>query len=295
MNAVTTNFALTTNFTNVMICQFALRLICGMSLMWALMPRRQVTSGFFRIQNLVVLGLGVLAALTAEMGTGQIADVPMPKLGVSDTQRLSILISVAGFAGSVWWTLERRKVGELFGFAVLAMSLAALTLPQLGHGRISLWAFLWPCSQLLNSAVLGGAFVGMLLGHWYLTAPTMSIEPLKRVNLMLGIAGAARLLLSAFGLYLCFRLTPIRIGHESDVVLGVFRWVEEFHSITWIWLALRWLAGILGPLGVSLMVWRILKYRNTQAATGVLFVGVILSFIGDTTAALLLRQIPVPF
>ena len=47
-----------------MIAQFALRLICGMSLMWAIMPRRQVTSGFFRIQMLVVMGLGVLATLT---------------------------------------------------------------------------------------------------------------------------------------------------------------------------------------------------------------------------------------
>ena len=29
------------------------------------------------------------------------------------------------------------------------------------------------------------------------------------------------------------------------------------------------------------MVWRILRYRNTQAATGVLFVGVIVTFIGE--------------
>ena len=39
---------------------------------------------------------------------------------------------------------------------------------------------------------------------------------------------------------------------------------------------------------------RILKYRNTQAATGVLFVGVILSFIGDMTAALLLQETTLP-
>ena len=38
--------------------------------------------------------------------------------------------------------------------------------------------------------------VGMLLGHWYLTTPTMSIEPLKRVNLFLGIAGLSRLIAS---------------------------------------------------------------------------------------------------
>ena len=50
-----------------MIAQFALRLICGMSLMWALMPRQHVTSGFFRIQMLVAMGLSVLATLTTDM------------------------------------------------------------------------------------------------------------------------------------------------------------------------------------------------------------------------------------
>ena len=38
-----------------MIAQFALRLVCGISLMWLLMPRRQITSGFFRIQMLLAL------------------------------------------------------------------------------------------------------------------------------------------------------------------------------------------------------------------------------------------------
>ncbi len=40
-----------------MIPQFAPSLVWGLSLTWCLMPRRQVTSGFFRIQNLLTLGL----------------------------------------------------------------------------------------------------------------------------------------------------------------------------------------------------------------------------------------------
>jgi hypothetical protein len=46
---------------------------------------------------------------------------------------------------------------------------------------------------------------------------------------------------------------------------------------------------------VCVMVQRILRYRNTQAATGVLFVGVILTFIGELTADLLQRVLSVPF
>lgn len=119
----------------------------------------------------------------------------------------------------------------------------------------------------------------MLLGHWYLTTPTMSIEPLKRLNLFLGIAGLLRLILSATTVFMLS-------GGAFDSAETRLRWV----AVPQAWLGLRWLAGIIGPLVVCLMVWRILKYRNTQSATGVLFVGVILAFIGDMTAALLLNE-----
>jgi hypothetical protein len=114
----------------------------------------------------------------------------------------------------------------------------------------------------------------MLLGHWYLTAPTMSISPLGRLNAYFGAAAVLRLMFSAAAL--------------------VTAWDRIAGPTQGTWLALRWTAGILGPLVVTAMVWRILKYRNTQAATGVLFVGVILVFIGDLTAELLRRELGAP-
>lgn len=271
-----------------MIAQFALRLICGMSLMWALMPRRQVTSGFFRIQMLVVMGLGVLAALTAERGRHEITT---PVLSMTLAFALSVVIALAGFLGSVLWTLERRTDGERVGFLLLTMSsgmILAMNLAHESHQDVKwYWTWLAPLSDYSGAAILGGAVVGMLLGHWYLTAPTMSIEPLKRINLFLGISGATRLVLSTVAIVCLFseRLQAAKEGSR----------LSEFVSLPPVaWLGLRWFAGVIGPLIVSLMVWRILKYRNTQAATGVLFVGVILAFIGDMTAALLLRETGLP-
>lgn len=301
-----------------MIAQFALRLICGMSLMWAVMPRRQVTSGFFRIQMLVVMGLGVLGSLATVMQVQSDQDLARKILHapVSHWSASPIaagapvaLIAFAGFLGSVLWTLERRTGGERIGFVVLLMSAAWLAATNL---QISTTTFFqtqsdaamqttimarilsssgWQpwhdwftvVSHFVGAAVLGGTMVGMLLGHWYLTTPTMSIEPLKRINLFLGIAGMARLLVSSAIL--------------TMLLAGVFDFADansRLGSIPKMWLGLRWLAGVFGPLVVSLMVWRILKYRNTQAATGVLFVGVILAFIGDMTAALLLQTTKLP-
>ena len=52
--------------------------------------------------------------------------------------------------------------------------------------------------------------------------------------------------------------------------------------------------GIIGPIVVAVAVARILRYRNTQSATGVLFVGVILAFIGEMAGALLRNELQLP-
>ena len=49
------------------------------------------------------------------------------------------------------------------------------------------------------------------------------------------------------------------------------------------------------PLALSLVLLRILRYRNTQSATGVLFAGLIVVFMGEMTAALLERDLLVPY
>ena len=49
-----------------MIESFVLKLVTGIALMWLLMPRKEVTDGFFRIQMLVALGLCVLLVLVIQ-------------------------------------------------------------------------------------------------------------------------------------------------------------------------------------------------------------------------------------
>ena len=113
----------------------------------------------------------------------------------------------------------------------------------------------------------------MLLGPWYLTATGMKLEPLQQLNVFLFAAVVLRTVLAG----------------------AVFYWAPSVEATTqWVWLALRW-AGLIGPLILVLMVFRILKYRNTQSATGVLYAIDILIFLGEATAALLSRDLHVPF
>jgi hypothetical protein len=242
------------------VAHFAIRLICGIGLALCAMPRKDVVPAFFRIMLLVVLGLGVLFTLTAPGGA---------------FWRGVVLSSIA-FVGSIGWLLERRQagavaIGLVFVLAIVEVVFFGSGWSAAGTGRHWLAAV----SALASSATLGSALTGMLLGHRYLTAPGMPLAPLIWLNGGLGLATLFRFLVSTGAL------------------------ISDFGTLTqsfdWILLALRWLAGIFGPMVVCVMVHRILRYRNTQAATGVLFVAVILTFIGELTGDLLHRTLGVPF
>ena len=251
-----------------MLAQFAVRMICGMSLMLSAMPQSAVSSGFFRVQMLIVMGLGVLATLAAQSAAVSTAATPGAWIGQVHFV-LCIVMAGLGFIASVFWMLERRKVAAALQSVIAVTSLVALGLGiQLISGT---WRMPWGAvflSDVSSALTLGAAMSGMLLGHSYLTSPTMAISPLLKLNQLLGWAGLLRGLISA--------------------VVAILAWQHLRDDSTLIWLTLRWIAGIGGPIMVWQMVQRILAFKNTQAATGVLFVGVILTLLGELTGTLLL-------
>lgn len=267
-----------------MLTQFAIRLICGMSLVWCVMPRSEVTSGFFRIQMLVTLGLAVLAAMA--IGPAPVAEGVELILTADVVWWISVVLAMMSFLGSVMWTLERRLAGTRFAFTIAVVSTVTVILSSMpGDGFLTLEGNLTWITELATAAVSGTTVGGMLLGHWYLTTPTMSTTPLNRVNWFLCGAASNRM---AFGLIALFFFWPF--GENRATAVGATSW----NSTYTIWLMLEWTGGILGPLAVSIMVVRILRYKNTQSATGVLFVGVILAFIGEMTGALLRQELQLP-
>jgi hypothetical protein len=55
----------------------------------------------------------------------------------------------------------------------------------------------------------------------------------------------------------------------------------------WLWLGLRWMAGLVGPAILGWMAWNCARVRSTQSATGILYVVVIFVFIGELTDQLI--------
>lgn len=259
-----------------MIALFVLKLSAGITLMWLLMPRQEVTDGFFRIQMRLVLGTAVLATLLlSRTPSWHSAEDPQTALKIAGwLKNLQIAAAVVAYPGSVFWALGRRLPGNICIWLLSLICLASVALhsfyvPNQGHSLLQL------TSDLATSAVLGATLTGMLLGHWYLTTPSMSIRPLWWFTRMLLIAGGLRLLASGMALY--------QFGFSSS------------DMVYWVWLVMRLTGGVVVPVVVSLIVWRVLKYRNTQSATGILFSGLILVFMGEMTGTLLEHATHTPF
>ena len=101
-----------------------------------------------------------------------------------------------------------------------------------------------------GSLLLGSTFAAMLLGHWYLNSPTMKLDPLRWLLILMAMSIVARACVSGLGFGVHFGQSGIENG------------------FTWAAITMRWLAGILGLGGMTWMTWQTLKIPNTQSATG---------------------------
>ena len=236
--------------------QFVLRLALGMSAAMAITPPRWVASGYYRNQLYVLLGLNVLAAILS--------------WSLEELFWIPLTGAVLCYAGAVCWLYEMPKPGIAALALVSLLALAALWWPLVGEGAApqaaSALAWLDPLS---SGAVLGVTMAAMLLGHWYLNSPTMQLTPLRRLVALMAVVLLIRMLLCGVSL-------GLQVAESGS--LPVDRWS---------FLALRWGDGLLGPLGLTWMTWQTLKIPNTQSATGILYVAVIGTFVGELTSQLL--------
>jgi hypothetical protein len=238
-----------------LLIQFAYRLSFGMALAMALTSPRYVTGGYYRNHLYVLLGLGVLATLIALWNPGSYALWP------------PIAVALLSYAGSVFWLYEKAGPGIL---ALLLVSFVALFGAWQAHpgatgeGALGdVYAWFDPATAGL---LLGSTMAAMLLGHWYLNSPGMQLLPLRRLVILMTVAIALRAALCASSVVLT------EAGFSTDRLL---------------FFGLRWVSGLLGTLGLAWMTWQTLKIPNTQSATGILYVAVSSTILGELTSLLL--------
>jgi hypothetical protein len=268
-----------------LLADFAARLAFGMGALLVVTSWRAVPVGFFRTHCQVILGLLVLATLAI---AGR--DAPTTALAAP------IAAAVAAYLASVFWGLGLVRLARPLS-ALLAAGLAIwLIAVSLGTGgSASSSASLNPAAtasasismgtggllvlnRLVSGLLMGSTVSAMLLGHYYLTAPAMSIEPLSRYVQTMGVSLLARAILAGAGLAVSYPVL-IALGREPRLA--------AIGSTAPLFLVVRWGLGFVGPSVATWMAWKTLQIRSTQSATGILYVATTLVFFGEATALIL--------
>lgn len=245
-----------------LLAQFLLRLSFGLAVGMAITSSQKVTSGFFRNHLYVTLGLTTLAAIVLS----RIAPVEM---------WIAIAAAAGSYVGSAAWLYEANRFGKVMIVLVAICSIAAaILLPSTASAaQLPLWSAV---SVATSGLVLGLVFASMLLGHWYLNAPGMEIVPLQRLIAASAVAVVVEAIVAGIGLVAVVSTQP---------------------SVTVAWLLftlLRWSFGLFGVLALLWMARRTLEIPNTQSATGILYVAVLGTFIGELTGLLLSAESAYP-
>jgi hypothetical protein len=267
-----------------LLIQFLLRLSFGLAAGMAITPSTRVTSGYFRNNLYVMLGLTTLAALVSYYVAPQVL-------------WYAVAAAAASYVGSVCWLYEKATAGKVMLVALAMVSWIGLTrhasnlenavgqevrylqsldesgqapIPdQLNQNSASLAGLLQLTSAFSSGLLLGMTMAAMLLGHWYLNSPTMELVPLRRLIIAMGASVALQAVVSALGLW------------------GEFTYANSLSTQWMLFVLLRWLFGIVGVGVLAWMAWQTLNIPNTQSATGILYVAVIGTFVGETMALLL--------
>lgn len=134
-------------------------------------------------------------------------------------------------------------------------------------------------SEILASMLLGSMTVAWLLGHAYLTATRMTIEPLRHFSRIVSWSAVARfvfaLVSTGLAWYLARAGSSGAWGHLAD---------------SWLIVSLRAGVGLVGVNVFAYMVADCVRLRSTQSATGILYFGSIFAYIGELAALQLVAE-----
>lgn len=164
-------------------------------------------------------------------------------------------------------------------YAALACGVAAVVISD-GHAR----RWLLVSTDLTSALLMGAAAGAMILGHYYLVVRDLPIQALRRLTILLIVAIALRTVVVAIVL-----AGPAHPGLAEARTVAAGLW-----SIDGVFVWMRLLFGIAGPLSLVWFIWKTVEIRSTQSATGILYVQLFLVMAGELLAKYLRVAVGIP-
>jgi hypothetical protein len=214
---------------------------------------------------LLVVCAAILLLSELNLSPGTVADA-------TATLRRGLVVAVAALA--LLYLVASIARLPRSGLATAAGSAGIFALATLAAAGGTLSAPLFAAQLILVALALGAVTAAMLLGHWYLVTPKLSPAPLRRMMW---------LLLGALGLQALLFLLAVTLV-SSRPLGGPIGW------LTW----LRLVAGILLPIGITVLALLATRAASLQASTGLLYIGLALVMAGSIAGASLAYLTGVP-
>ena len=155
--------------------------------------------------------------------------------------------------------------------ATLAAGVAAIVSASPAAGRGLLLS-----AALTSAVLLGATAAAMILGHWYLVVLDLPIVALRRMTVLLAAGLAVRAVVVGVALF------AVAGAFDAAATVAAGRWSPDG---IFVWM--RVLFGIAGPLSLIGFVWKTVEIRSTQSATGILYVQLFLVMSGELLATYL--------
>lgn len=247
---------------------------------------QEIERGFFKSTACVYLGCGLaifLGKLSLAFST--------PSDGLWDirTVEIGLWFAFCGLCGLYTYTLwsDPFVLRARAYLCTLLSGLIALSVSASVHRTaelVSVETLFYPLSLLASALMLGAVATGMSLGHWYLIELGLSLEPFKRSFKFYAGTIVVHLATLVLGLLLL-----LVMGNEETRAHLSTLWAN--HQTL---LLMRFGLGPLASLGVAYMIWRTLQIPQTMAATGLFYVALLATIVGEFLGRFLLFRTSLP-
>jgi hypothetical protein len=151
------------------------------------------------------------------------------------------------------------------------------------HGIGPLWL---DCGLLLGALLFGAVYWAMNVGHWYLVSSSLPFGLLVRAT----EAFAALAVLRAA--YAVVALGVVARGSTGDAGEALAGILDPMRDGFFFWSRVLW--GLVAPLVLAPFVVKTARMKSNQAATGLLYVGLVFVLVGELLATYLTRRSGLP-
>ena len=248
---------------------------------------QQIAWQFLRLIGIIVALMTVGIVVWSILGPDRGESSPD---AARTTARVALLMTSISAAGSIGLLTMAPLAGRyptavrwMCGLAALAGIAAgcAWSLCVDTTSVLSTWLTAAVCLDYgLAAGLTGTVTLAWLLGHAYLTATKMTIDPLRRLSKLLCMAIVVRIV---------FVFGSITVAY----LIGGDELTSRFGR-EWLMLTVRVVAGLLTVGVFSYMVLDCVKRRSTQSATGLLYFNSVLVYIGELSSQYLTGRLGWP-